>query len=297
VRVAIGNAPVSWGVEGADDERNPPWNVFLDQVSAAGYHWVELGPVGYLPLDKARTGEALSQRDMGVIGGYVYEPLSLPGSEDMLAAEAARSCGAVQALKGRYLVVIDRMNPERMACAGRSDPAPRLDASRFDTLVRNVLAIGSAASDAGLRAVFHPHVGSYVEFEDEIEKCLAALDGSDVGVCLDTGHTAYAGLDPVALYERYAERVEYFHFKDVDPAVRERVVAEKLGWDDAVANGIFRPLGQGVVDFAGLREALDRHDFDGWATVEQDTEPGKYDRAQTAAEASRQFLEQSGFAA
>jgi inosose dehydratase len=72
-----------------------------------------------------------------------------------------------------------------------------------------------------------------------------ALDASTVGTCIGTGHAACAGLDPMELYARYTHRVEYFHFKDLDGATRQRVQAEKLPWDGAVAAGIFRPLGEG----------------------------------------------------
>jgi len=41
-----------------------------------------------------------------------------------------------------------------------------------------------------------------------------------------------------------------------------------------VRAGVFRPLGDGVVDFAALLAALGEHGFDGWAVVEQDRMPG-----------------------
>jgi len=155
--------------------------------------------------------------------------------------------------------------------------------------------VGAVAAAAGLRAVFHPHVGSFVEFEDEIERFLHDTDPDAIGLCIDTGHSAYAGIDPDALYRRHAPLVEYLHLKDVAPALRDRVVREKLGWDDAVAAGIFCPLGQGCVDFVGLRASLAVRDFDGWATVEQDTEPGRFAEANDRARESLAYLQQVGF--
>ncbi len=291
MKLEIANAPVSWGVEQANDDRNPEWGVFLDELLQSGYRWLELGPIGYLPVDNGPGDGAISDRGLRVIAGYVYEPLTEPGLEDYLLAQATASAAAVSALGGRYIVVIDKMNRERMATAGRSDAARRASEAEFQTLIANIERISAVAADHGLRPVFHPHVGSFVEFADEIEKCADALDPHTTGFCLDTGHSAYAGLDAVDLYEQYVERVEYFHFKDVDGGTRERVVDEQLGWDDAVAAGIFTPLGTGTVDFALLREALERHNFEGWATVEQDTEPGNYGDARSAAEASLRFLE------
>jgi len=49
--ILIGNAPCSWGVEFANDERNPAWTRVLDECAEAGYRGIELGPVGFMPED------------------------------------------------------------------------------------------------------------------------------------------------------------------------------------------------------------------------------------------------------
>ena len=54
--IRIGNAPCSWGVEFADDPRNPPWQRVLDECRAAGYDGIELGPIGFMPEDPAVLG-------------------------------------------------------------------------------------------------------------------------------------------------------------------------------------------------------------------------------------------------
>ena len=54
--ISIGNAPCSWGVEFADDPRNPPWTRVLDECRDAGYRGIELGPIGFMPEDPAKLG-------------------------------------------------------------------------------------------------------------------------------------------------------------------------------------------------------------------------------------------------
>ena len=56
VKLRIGNAPCSWGVEFADDPRNPPWERVLDETVEAGYEGTELGPIGFMPEDPALLG-------------------------------------------------------------------------------------------------------------------------------------------------------------------------------------------------------------------------------------------------
>jgi inosose dehydratase len=127
-----------------------------------------------------------------------------------------------------------------------------------------------ATEDHGLIPVFHPHAGTHVEFEDEIDRLAA---DTDVPLCIDTGHCAYTGIDPVALYERLAARVVYFHLKDVDRERLRDALIRELSFEQAVAERVFCPLGEGIVDFAALADSLERRDFHGWATVEQDRLP------------------------
>ena len=126
------------------------------------------------------------------------------------------------------------------------------------------------AHERDVRAVLHPHAGSYIEFEDEIERALADVPAEVLALCLDTGHAIYAGADPVALIERHATRLEHLHLKDA----RSDVVSRGLDFWDAIAAGVFCPVGDGALDHAATREALEHVSYSGFATIEQDRRPG-----------------------
>ena len=57
--IRIGNAPCSWGVEFADDKRNPTWQHVLRECAEAGYKGIELGPVGFMPEDPGQLRAGL----------------------------------------------------------------------------------------------------------------------------------------------------------------------------------------------------------------------------------------------
>ena len=78
MQLSIGNAPCSWGVEFADDPRNPPWTRVLDEAQAAGYTGIELGPLGYMPEDPAVLGPALAERNLTLIGGVLARAIANP---------------------------------------------------------------------------------------------------------------------------------------------------------------------------------------------------------------------------
>ena len=112
---------------------------------------------------------------------------------------------------------MDWGHDERDYAAGHSDRAPRLDADAWAGMVANIRAIAELARDRhGVRAVIHPHAGGYIEFEDELDRIAADVPADLAGLCLDTGHLDYSGMDPVATIRRYADRLDYIHFKDID---------------------------------------------------------------------------------
>ena len=295
VRLATG--PVSWGVDFADAPSNPPWAQVLDEVERSGFRLLELGPVGYLPEDPPTLRRELARRGLEATGSFVFQPLHERRRLTEILAITRRTCAAIAAAGGRFLVVIDLVAPERVATAGRSDVARRLELPAWRALVDGVRAVATvAALEFGLQPVFHPHAGSYVEFADEVERLLAALPPDLVGLCLDTGHCAYAGIDPVAFYARHAGRVPYLHLKDVDPVVHRRVVEGGLDFWQAVTAGVFCPVGLGAVPFAALARELERRGFDGWATVEQDRDARRPGPALPDVIAGRRHLESVGLA-
>jgi inosose dehydratase len=89
-------------------------------------------------------------------------------------------------------------------------------------------------------------------------------------LCLDTGHLLIGGTDPGELVTRAAKRIAHVHLKDVDAALAERVRAGELTYTQAVGAGIYRPLGQGDVDVAGIVAGLTRAGYQGWYVMEQD---------------------------
>lgn len=294
--IKLATGPVSWGVDFADRLDNPHWREVLAGIERSGYGWTELGPIGYLPEDPDVLRPELERRRLRVAGSFVFEPLQDVLRLAEITAATRRACRLISAVGGRFLVVIDLVDPERVATAGRADAGRRLPLRRFLALAHGIETIAAVAREEfGLRPVFHPHVGSWVEFEDEIERLLDTLDEAVIGLCVDTGHCAYAGIDPVSLYERHASRVDYLHLKDVSAQVLERARSEPLDFWTAIEAGVFCPVGAGAVDFQALVRALERHGFDGPATVEQDRDPSQMTSVLPDVVASRRYLESIGF--
>ncbi|HEX7291509.1 MAG TPA: TIM barrel protein [Conexibacter sp.] len=269
--IQLATGPVTWGVDFADAPGNPPWETVLDEIQRSGVGALELGPVGYLPEDPETLREALRSRGLTAVGSFIFDDMHEPARGDAIVAVARRACRAIAGAGGRVLVIIDKPGPERVATAGRSEAAPRLPQAAWAGMLATIARVADVAREHGLRPALHPHAGSCIEFEDELERIAA---DTDLDLCLDTGHLAYAGSDPVAPLRRYASRLAHVHLKDVDGAVLARVRVHGLDFWSALEQRIFCPLGAGVVDLPAVLAELERQRYEGFATIEQDRVPG-----------------------
>ena len=264
--IDLAGAPVSWGVDFAGDPLNPPPSEVLDGIAAAGLEWMELGPPGYLPA----SADVLADRGLRSAGTFVFDDLHDPVAAERVAGAVHDALAALVSFGGRILVLIDRPSPARAVTAGRSRDAARLGAASWKAMVAAIRGAAETAGAVGVRAVVHHHAGGYVEFADEIDRLLTELPADEAGFCLDTGHALYAGMDPERLVRDYGERLEHLHIKDVR---RERRVSGLDFWS-AVANGVFCPAGEGLLDLDALARALGDVAYDGFATIEQDRRAG-----------------------
>ncbi len=294
--IRIGNAPCSWGVEFAEDPRNPPWRSVLRDCAAAGYRGIELGPVGYMPEDPAVLADALAEHGLELIGGVVFRPFHNPGAWDDVMDGAMRTCKALLAHGAQHLVLIDSISPRRAPTAGRANEAEQMDKTEW-TAFRDRLATVAkmGAEEYGLTVGIHAHAAGFMDFEPELERLLDEVNEDILKICFDTGHHSYAGFDPVAFMRRYVGRISYMHFKDIDPKVKADVIARRTGFYEACGQGIFCTLGDGDVDFPAVRQVLLDAGFSGWCTVEQDCDPTLDVDPLGDARKNREYLESIGF--
>lgn len=294
--IRIGNAPCSWGVEFADDARNPTWKKVLSDCAAAGYKGIELGPIGFMPEDPAILADALSEHDLELIGGVVFRPFHDLSKWDEVLDASKRTCEALKAHGSEHLVLIDSISPRRAPTAGRADEAEQMDDAEWSAFRDRIGTIAKmGAEDYGLTVGIHAHAAGFMDFEPELERLLDEVDESILKICFDTGHHSYAGFDPIAFMDKYISRISYMHFKDIDPVVKADVVKNRTDFYKACGQGIFCKLGQGDVDFRSVYRILTESGFEGWCTVEQDIDPTLDVDPLGDAKLNRQYLASVGF--
>jgi inosose dehydratase len=147
------------------------------------------------------------------------------------------------------------------------DVSVELSDAEWRLFLANLKRVTEIAEDSGVRTALHPHWGMAVANARHVER---VLDGSESGLCLDTGHLYLAGSDPVEVAKRAAGRVHHVHLKDVDRTLASKVRTGEARFRQSVIDGMFVPLGSGDVDIAGVITTLEADGYRGWYVLEQD---------------------------
>lgn len=257
----IAGAPISWGVcevPGWGHQLSP--DRVLSEMRQAGLAATELGPAGFLPADPMALRGLLDGYGLDCVGTFAPAVLHRAGHDPL--KDVAAALDSIIATGASTLVLA--------AASGTDgyDSRPVLDAGQWATLLANLDRIAAHATDRGVTAALHPHVGTMVETADDVDR---VLSGSMVPLCLDTGHLLIGGSRPLDLARGFADRVAHVHLKDVDAALAAQVRSGELTYTQAVGQGMYTPLGTGDVDIAGIVTALRGNGFDGWFVIEQDT--------------------------
>jgi inosose dehydratase len=292
-RFRVGSAPDSWGVWFPSDPCQTPWTRFLDEIAQAGYEWLELGPYGYLPTEAAALRAELFSRGLhlagGTTGGALHRPAEQPAAEaamlDVAQLAAALGAGHIVFLPAMYRDLSD----------GRQLEPGELDAGQWSALVDGANRLARVLrEETGMRFAFHPHAESHVETDEQIRRFLADTDPELVGLCLDTGHVAYAHGDTGRLLREHSGRIWYVHLKAVDPAVLTQVETEHLSFAEAVRRDVMCEPGQGLPGLGEVTAGMELLPSGTFVIVEQDLYPCDFDRPYPIAARTRKTLRTTG---
>lgn len=291
--VKLGSAPDSWGVWFPDDPQQTPWERFLDEVAAAGYTRIELGPYGYLPTDPARLQEELGKRGLEMTAGTIFEHLHRPDSWESTWQGVSAAASLTAAMGARHLVVI----PDfwRDPSTGAVIEEAQLTDEQWTPYARSIDRLAKQVRDEfGLQVQFHPHADTHVDTHENVERFLEATDPSLVTLCLDTGHISYCGGDNLKLIQDYPDRIGYVHLKQVDPAVVDKAHAEGIGFGEAVRLDAMCEPPLGIPEMPPILDALSALDAELFAIVEQDMYPCPPDQPFPVAKRTYDYLTTCG---
>jgi len=230
-------------------------------IATAGYEGVEafdgdLMPY-YEPKERKVLAEVLGQVGVRLVAVYCAANYIFPEVFEEEKYKINRAVELAASLGCEILVV--------GGGAVRHDGIRETD---YAQMAKGLDAIVDIALSAGLKSCYHPHMRSLAQHRTELKRI---MNLSKINLCPDTGHLLAARSDCLEVFETYAERINYVHFKDY----------KQEQWSD---------LGRGEVEFTGLIGCLKRANYQGWITVEEETAGHEEHPLQTAV-AAKEYMD------
>ena len=307
--IKICGAPCCWGVDDITNPNLPTYQRVMSEAHEAGYRAIELGPWGYIPNDVDTVAAELEKNGLAIVVGTIFHDLVDPANQPSVLQAVDDICKLItdpkmpklpvhegQKWPTPYLTVMDWGHDERDFAAGHFDRAPRMNDEEWAAFVGNVRAVCDRANSWGVRPVIHPHAGTYIEFADDIERITRDIPYEVAGLCLDTGHLYYSGMDPVEYLKKYQDKLDYVHFKDVNEKVYREVLGEHIRFFDGCGKGAMCPIGTGALDYPAIKRTLEEIGYSGYITIEQERDPRNSDTSLRDVKRSVDYLKSVGYA-
>ncbi|MDO4287346.1 MAG: myo-inosose-2 dehydratase [Eubacteriales bacterium] len=148
--------------------------------------------------------------------------------------------------------------------------------AEFMQMCEGLNKLAEYAKSNGIRACFHHHMGTCVQTLEETVRMLENTS-DDLLLCYDTGHWTFSEVDPLAILEKFPNRIGHVHLKNMRKPVRDQAIEESWSFLKSVRNGCFTVPGdpEGCVDFPAVLKKLDEIGYEGWIMVEAEQDPAK----------------------
>jgi myo-inosose-2 dehydratase len=271
----VGANPIIWSNDDFNElAGDVPLDTILREMRAAGFAGSELGHA--YPRTAAALAEPLSRHSLRLVSGWHSTHLA---SRDLAIEDKSfrAHLTLLKTLGARVAIVAECT---RCIHGTREAPlnfderlAPRLIETEWPRFIAGMKHLAAVAAAEEMAIVYHHHMGTVIQGEADLHRLLA--DVPEISLLLDPGHLAFAGIDPVAIAQRYAARIGHVHLKSVRPKIVERVRREGWSFCRAVTEGVFTIPGDGSVDFPAIFRILAAADYRGWLVVEAEEDPVK----------------------
>lgn len=285
-RVRLGITPTGWS--NSDDltiDTVPPipYQQMLSEMALTGFKGTQNAPK--FP-GRERLKEELSIRGLTISEPWVGTYFTLGDEED------SKRIFDEQLDFMRYMGGSNVMVVAELGGAVHQQPVYPLDNrpiftdEQWNALFKGLNELGKKAHNAGFVLCYHPHIGTGVETLEDIDRLMEGTNPKYLKLLLDTGHLYYAGVDPVAVAQKYGDRINHVHLKNIRQSILEESKTKKWsfltsirGGSDKNTPGIFTVPGDddGVIKFGPIFEALYKANYEGWLVVEAEQDPNKAD--------------------
>jgi inosose dehydratase len=152
---------------------------------------------------------------------------------------------------------------------------PPFTPQQWQALIQGLHEIGRLAKENEMTIVYHHHMGTGIQQQEDIDRLMQDTDPALVSLLLDTGHLYFAGNNPLVTLQKHHSRIKHVHLKDIRRDVLKLTKERRLSFLDAVRAGVFTVPGDGCIEFDPIFQGLFNTNYQGWWVVEAEQDPDK----------------------
>ncbi|MEG3957849.1 myo-inosose-2 dehydratase [Microcoleus sp. herbarium2] len=277
-KVKFGITPTGWS--NSDDlsiDLVPPipYQQILSEITLSGFVGTQMSPK--YPKDQKTLKSELALRNVEISEPWVGTHFTQKEQKEETIQEFEKQLKFMKEMGGTKIVVAELGGAVHQQAPG-VDPLtyrPKFTDDQWSDLLKGLNDLGATATKEGMQLVYHPHIGTGVENLEDIDRLMSGTDPENVKLLLDTGHLYYAGVDPLAVTKKYADRIEHVHLKNIRQSVLDDSKKMHRGFLDSIRAGIFTVPGDrdGKIDFKPILQELANADYEGWLMVEAEQDP------------------------
>jgi len=293
-KVKLGICPIGWTNDDMPDlGKENTFEQAVSEMALAGFKGTEVG--NKYPKDVNVLKKALDLRNLQIASAWFSSFLTTKPYEET-EKEFIAHRDFLHEMGAKVIVVSEQGH----SIQGEMD-TPIFDGKYYfneeewKLLADGLNKLGRLAEDKGMKIVYHHHMGTGVQTTDEIDKLMSMTDESLVYLLFDTGHLVYSGENPIAILNKYANRIKHVHLKDIRSDVLEKVKKEKMSFLMGVRAGSFTVPGDGFIDFEPIFKILDENNYEGWILVEAEQDPAIANPFEYAIKARKYIKEKARF--
>lgn len=292
-RVFVGITPTGWTNDDypllGDDIS---FGQCVSEMALAGFEGCSVGHK--YPTDPEILAEELGRRGLKVSEPWTSTFFTVNDMRERTIEGFKRSMAFIKRMGGSHVVVAELGHAVHQQPVPPIANKPVFDDVQWAAMVTGLNDLGRLAAEAGMTLCYHHHMGTGVMTRAEVDRLMHEVDPEVVHLLLDTGHLYWAGDDPLALAQAYADRIRHVHLKDIRADVMRACNARHLSFVESVIEGVFTVPGDGVIDFAPIFRVLADANYAGWLMVEAEQDAKKANPLDYARMARRYLRETAG---
>jgi inosose dehydratase len=277
-KVKFGITPTGWS--NSDDlsiDLVPPipYQQILSEITLSGFVGTQMSPK--YPKDQKTLKSELALRNVEISEPWVGTHFTQADQKDETIEEFKNQVKFMKEMGGTKIVVAELGGAVHQQVPG-VDPLtnrPKFTEDQWKALLDGLNDLGAIATKEGMQLVYHPHIGTGVENLEDIDRLMEGTTPENVKLLLDTGHLYYAGVPPLKVTQKYADRIKHVHLKNIRQSELDESKATGRGFLDSIRAGIFTVPGDsnGAIDFKPILQTLATAKYEGWLMVEAEQDP------------------------